>query len=226
MILLSGKCLTVVSAPVCADRSRPYDRTQWFDPDTATSDDLRRVPVPQNHADHKGRIVLVGGRLFDGTGRSAFAATVVTIGKTISAVLEPGSSNYPQDAEIVDVTGKTIMPGLIDMHVHTTYVKQFGNPPETSSLSQAAAALRGVERLRYFLESGITTVRDVGSHGMAPFLLKEFINAGSIPGPRSLCCRPVYRFKRRTWYGRFRARNGANLRGCTDLRGQWPTRLA
>jgi len=54
-------------------------------------------------------------------------------------------------------------PGLIDLHTHLTYPlaeTDFG-----VGMSEADAALRGVEKLRYFLESGITSVRDVGSQG-------------------------------------------------------------
>ncbi len=167
-----------------ADIARPYDRSRWYTPETETSDDPRRVPQPVGSSDHDGRIVLVGGRVFDGTGTAVRPATVVVKGKTIGAILAPGDTRYAADAEVVDVAGKTVMPGLIDMHVHMTYVKQFGEPPELTSHSQAAAALRGVERLRYYLESGITTVRDVGSHGMAPFLLARYVREGRIPGPR------------------------------------------
>jgi len=182
--LLAFLIFIIASLPVMADRNKPYDRSQWFEPETETSDDLRRVPVPKGHANHGDKIVLVGGRLFDGTGQSAYLATVVIEGKKINAILKPGVTDYPQDAEIVDVTGKTVMPGLIDMHVHITYLKQFGQSPELTSQSQADAALRGVERLRYYLKSGVTTVRDVGSHGMAPFILKKYIADDNIPGPR------------------------------------------
>ena len=129
------------------------------------------------------KIVIVGGRLFDGTGAPARLATVVLEGKTITKILEMDDISYPQGAEIIDATGKTVMPGLIDLHVHTTYVKQFP-PSELSTKSQADAALRGVERLRYFLESGITSVRDVASHGFAPFILNSYFRENILPGPR------------------------------------------
>lgn len=183
-LVLTIATVAVLSSPVHADRTKPYDRGKWYTPDTETSDDLRRVPQSKGYDDHNGKIVLVGGRVFDGTGAAARPATVVMQGKKISALLEPGDTRYPNGAEVMDITGKTVMPGLIDMHVHTTYVKQFGAPPELTSQSQADAALRGAERLRYYLESGITTVRDVASHGMAPFILSRYIKEGNIPGPR------------------------------------------
>lgn len=175
---------TLTSSYVLAEENKPYDRSHWFDDKAETSDDMRRVPQSNGFGDHDDQIVLVGGRVFDGTGRQAYPATVITKGKKISAILSPFESSYPAGAKIIDVTGKTVMPGLIDMHVHTTYLKHAGQPPLLSSKSQADAALRGVERLRHYLESGITTVRDVGSHGMAPFILKKYIHEGIIPGPR------------------------------------------
>ena len=168
---------------ILAQRKKPYDRTQWFEPGAVTTDDLRRVPQSKGYRDHEDKIVIVGGRLFDGTGVPARLATVVLEGKTITKILEMDDFSYPQGAEIINATGKTVMPGLIDLHVHTTYVKQFP-PSELSTKSQADAALRGVERLRYFLESGITSVRDVASHGFAPFILNSYFRENILPGPR------------------------------------------
>jgi imidazolonepropionase-like amidohydrolase len=50
--------------------------------------------------------------------------------------------------------------------------------------SQADGTLRGMERLRYFVDSGITSVRDTASNGMAPFILKDWADQGMIPSPR------------------------------------------
>ncbi len=175
---------SLFSTSSLAERTKPYDRSKWYTPETETSDDLRRVPQSKGYRDHDGKLVLVGGRLFDGTGAAARPATIVTQGRAISAILEPGDTRYPAGADVVDISGKTVMPGLIDMHVHTTYVKHFGESPELTSESQADAALRGAERLRYYLESGVTSIRDVASHGMAPFILGQYIKDGNIPGPR------------------------------------------
>lgn len=74
------------------------------------------------------------------------------------------------------------MPGLIDMHVHMTY-----NEPQAvfpANNSEADAALRAVERLRFYIESGITTVRDVASEGIVPFRLKEWVLRDRLPLPR------------------------------------------
>jgi imidazolonepropionase-like amidohydrolase len=127
-------------------------------------------------------IVLRGGRVFDGTGAAAREATVVITGDRIASVLAPGATNWPSGARVIDVTGKTVLPGLIDMHTHLTYTEGGLSPDVTLSL--ADAALRGMERLRFYLESGITSIRDVASYGDVPFRLKDWVNDGRIPGPR------------------------------------------
>jgi imidazolonepropionase-like amidohydrolase len=161
----------------------PFDRSEYYDGKTPTSDDLRRVPVRPDTGPKK-TVAIINARVFDGTGAAARPGTIIIEGDKIARVLQPGAKEWPADAEVIDVAGKTVMPGLVDMHTHLTYVHPVGLPLEVSEKSQADAALRGVERLRYYIESGITTVRDVGSYGMAPFLLKEWVAQGRVPGPR------------------------------------------
>lgn len=162
--------------------SRPNDRTGLFDAQTATSNDLRRVPVPPGTNAPKGAIVIRNARLFDGTGAAVRTVDIVIEGDRIVRIGAPAEA--PAGAEVIDARGRTIMPGLIDLHTHLTYVHSGSLPAPVSDESQAGAAIRGAERLRYYAESGITSVRDVASHGMAPFLLKDEVAAGNIPGPR------------------------------------------
>jgi imidazolonepropionase-like amidohydrolase len=164
---------------------KPFDRSAYFEPDTATTNDLRRVPMPKGFGDPKGAILLRNARLFDGTGAPARAAAILIEGSRIAKIAPSEQAlTLPKDAEVIDVHGRTVMPGLIDLHTHMTYLDQPGLPGPVSEDSQADAALRGVARMRYYLESGITSARDVGSHGMAPFQLKLWQYLGRIPGPR------------------------------------------
>lgn len=158
------------------------ERRRWVDSTTNTTDDPRRVPIPAGFGAPDGVLVLRGGRIWDGTGAPARPGTVVITRNKISAILAPGATGWPADAKVIDVGGKTVMPGLIDLHTHLDY-RQPDNS-EGRVHNAADGALRGVERLRYYIESGITSVRDVGSAGDTPFLLKSWVAEGRLAGPR------------------------------------------
>ena len=160
-------------------------REQWMPDSKPTTDTVLRIPVPAGWNEPKGSFVLVGGRLFDATGAAARPATVVVTGKLITAVLQPGDRNWPKDAVVYDVSGKTVMPGLIELHSHLTFL----NPDDSFVYSRgltsgAESVMRGLKRMSLYLESGITSVRDVGSHGDSPFVLKRLQASGDIEGPR------------------------------------------
>jgi imidazolonepropionase-like amidohydrolase len=163
-------------------QERREDRRKFLDPKTQVSDDPRRIVVKPGPRGPEGTIVLRGGRIFDGTGAPAREGTLVIERNKIAKILPVGATDWPKDAQVIDVSGKTILPGLIDLHTHLTYPlaeTDFG-----VGMNEADATLRGAEKLRYFLESGITSVRDVGSQGDVPFRLKEWVRENRIPGPR------------------------------------------
>jgi imidazolonepropionase-like amidohydrolase len=183
LLAASGAALAA-GKPAKPAPGRPLDRTAYFDPAAATSDDLRRVPVDPKAGSADSSLVIRNARLFDGTGAPARSATVVVTGNRIAAILPAEATGWPADAVVLDAGGATVMPGLVDLHTHVTYVGSFADTPELTSKSQADAALRGVERLRFYVESGITSVRDTGSHELAPFILKAWAAEGRIASPR------------------------------------------
>ena len=158
------------------------DRRQFFDRNQVTTDDPRRIPVPNAPQGPEGTIVLTGGRLFDGTGAAIREATLVIERNRIRSILEPGVTEWPEDAKVIEVSGNTVLPGLIDLHTHLDYSEP--GVPIAQAVNPTHATLRGVEQLRYFIESGITSVRDTGSKYDIPFRLKEWVAANRIPGPR------------------------------------------
>jgi imidazolonepropionase-like amidohydrolase len=170
---------------VAAGIDKPNDRSAYYEPGTETTNDLRRVPMPKGFGDPKGSILVRNARLFDGTGAPARPAAILIEGSHIAKIADSERAlTLKKDVQIIDAGGKTVMPGLIDLHAHLTYLERPGLAGPVSEDSQSDAALRGVERMRYFIESGITSVRDVGSHGMAPYQLKVWQYLGRIPGPR------------------------------------------
>ncbi len=95
------------------------------------------------------------------------------------------AERYPQ-AEVLDVTGKTVMPGLIDAHVHLTL---YGKPSSVMDFlvdSATYTALKAADCAKKLLEAGFTTVRTMGDKASADFAVKRAINEGMIPGPRLL----------------------------------------
>jgi len=112
----------------------------------------------------KGQKILVlnGGTLIDGTGKSPLKNSVIVIEKNkIKAISEEGKYRSPMFAKTMDVRGKFIIPGLIDMHVHFT--------------DDAFSDL--------FLLNGVTSVRDMGNDPEFILPLRDKINAGIIQGP-------------------------------------------
>jgi imidazolonepropionase-like amidohydrolase len=163
-------------------QEKAQDRRKYLDPKTQVSDDPRRIVVKPGPRGPEGTIVLRGGRIFDGTGTPAREGTLVIERNRIVKILPAGATDWPKDAQVIEVSGKTVLPGLIDLHTHLTYPlaeTDFG-----VGMNEVDATLRSAEKLRYFLESGITSVRDVGSQGDVPFRLKEWVRENRIPGPR------------------------------------------
>ena len=163
-------------------QQKPEDRRRFFDENEVMTDDPRRIPMPPGPRGPEGSIVLRGGRLFDGTGAAARPASLVIERNRVLAILEPGVEDWPDDARIIDVSGHTVLPGLIDLHTHLDYSEP--DVPIEQAVNPSHATLRGVERLRYFIESGITSVRDTGSKYDIPFRLKEWVAANRLRGPR------------------------------------------
>jgi imidazolonepropionase-like amidohydrolase len=101
----------------------------------------------------------------------------------IERVGTAGSFQAPAGAKRIDLPGETLLPGLIDMHVHLTSLAEIGGYQGlkyTDSFWEAA----GVANARKTLDAGFTTVRNVGSSNFDDVGLKQAIDAGLVPGPR------------------------------------------
>ena len=125
---------------------------------------------------------IVGGRIIDGTGRDPIAKGVVVVDNSaIRAVGSEGSVQIPRDAEVLDAGGKTILPGIIDCHVHSTYRDR--NLRRHLLHTPTYNILRSTMILRETLECGVTTARDMGGADVG---FREAIAEGYIVGPRLL----------------------------------------
>lgn len=121
---------------------------------------------------------LTHARVIDGTGRPAQPdRTIVVENGRIAHVLPTASAPVPEGIERFDVTGRTVIPGLVGMHDHLFY--QLEPPSGTIGVS----AQRAFARL--YLAAGVTTIRTAGSVDFAgDKRLKEQIDGGQEPGPR------------------------------------------
>src|SRR5437660_11612487 len=144
-------------------------RRKVLDPKTPETDAPRRTVVKPGPRGPEGTLVLRNGRIFDGTGALAREGTLVIERNKVVKILPPGSTDWPKDAHVVDVSGKTVLPGLIDLHTHLTY--PLNQEDIGVAMNDADATLRAVEKLRYFIESGITSVRHVGAEAHVTFVL-------------------------------------------------------
>jgi imidazolonepropionase-like amidohydrolase len=133
-------------------------------------------------------IVLKGGRLIDGTGAGPVTgATIVVRNQRVEAVTTRAGSDWPSEAEVIDVSGMTILPGLIDCHDHLAMhgydlARRWGIDEP-----QSTRALRTAKVLRETLAAGYTAVRDAAGLDTG---FKRAIDEGLITGPRlvvSLC---------------------------------------
>lgn len=126
------------------------------------------------------------GHLIDVEGGRTLNNQVILIqGERITAVGSATSVTIPANATVIDLSHASVLPGLIDAHVHLT-----SNPTQHgySSLatSNIRAALYGVQAARVTLNAGFTMVRNVGAEAYGDLALRDAINEGEIQGPRIL----------------------------------------
>ena len=132
-----------------------------------------------------GRTVIHAGALVDvEAGEVLGQRTILVEGGTIAAV-EEGFVDPEEGDSLIDLSGHTVLPGLMDMHVHLTsqqsgaasYLERFQESPADATVK----ALIYAERT---LLAGFTTVRDLGGETSAILAVRNAINRGDMPGPR------------------------------------------
>ena len=121
---------------------------------------------------------VVADRAVDGEGEVIAQPRIRIEGGRIAAVASGGP--LPRGADVIDLAGYTLLPGLIDAHVHVTdHLDSRGERPSRTALHGAHNALA-------LLRSGFTTARSLGSPGFADVDLRDAIEEGLVPGPRLL----------------------------------------
>src|SRR5690349_19004786 len=125
----------------------------------------------------QGVIVLNHVRVIDGTGRAAKPDQMVVISAGKIQSIGSARAQFPTGAEVLDLTGDSVMPGIVGMHDHLYY------PAPGRNVAMYPEHAWSFPRL--YLASGVTTIRTTGS--VEPYTdleLKKGIDAGKMPGPK------------------------------------------
>jgi imidazolonepropionase-like amidohydrolase len=127
--------------------------------------------------------------VFDAASERTHRGWVVLVtGNKITAVGPASSVTAPPDARIIDLSGMTLMPGLIEAHTHV-FLHAYNETTWNDQVLKESEAYRTIEAVRHCektLMAGFTTIRDLGTEGAgyADVALRQAIDEGLIPGPR------------------------------------------
>jgi imidazolonepropionase-like amidohydrolase len=123
-------------------------------------------------------------RMIDATGHSIANVVIIVDNDRITSI---GTAPPPAGAEVIDLGPLTLVPGLIDVHTHMTYfwdrapgTRPLGQPRRPAGVTVVLAA----ENARRTLQSGVTTVRDLGASNETDYAMRDLINMGRMIGPR------------------------------------------
>jgi imidazolonepropionase-like amidohydrolase len=128
------------------------------------------------------------GRILTGDGTEFVDGAVLIEGGEIAAV-GPAEEIPEDDADrTVHVPEHTLLPGLVDAHTHFSSLGDADRTGYTVESTTADRVIHTVENARRTVDAGITTVRDVGSPGDVPMVVRDAIEAGIFEGPRVVTC--------------------------------------
>ena len=130
-------------------------------------------------------LVITAEVLVDGTGRQPLKDAVLLIeGEQIREIGQKGEVHVPKDAMVIDGSGLTLLPGLVDAHIHLT-----GNRPKdmTAQFDEVLGMVRAVADAQILLDHGVTAARCCGSY-FTPSV-KLAVEQGTIAGPRFMAAR-------------------------------------
>ena len=140
-------------------------------------------------------IAVVGGRIVDGYGQAPIEnGTVLIKGERIVAVGSKAEVPVPADAKVIDASGRTVIPGMIEMHAHLLTMGDGDYPRWFKWLDQHKDKYPDEKIMeisaRQLLASGITTAVDLGAPLEASLQVRDRVNKGEVMGPRLMVSGP------------------------------------
>jgi imidazolonepropionase-like amidohydrolase len=128
-------------------------------------------------------VVVTADRMIDVIGARVLERPQITITDGRISAVATQDAPLPAGARRVDLPAQTLLPGLIDMHVHITSDPRFGGY-KWLEFTDNFWTVVGVANAKRTLEAGFTTIRNVGSQNYNDVALKQAIERGYVPGPR------------------------------------------
>lgn len=139
--------------------------------------------------------LIKSSRIFDSKGNLSIERGAVLIEDDEIVQVGPEKDiRIPEGAMTTEFNyeGKTILPGLVDCHVHLVGIPDGRAGDETAVESDEVLTLQAAKNARIHLYSGVTTIRDCGAKNKTTFMLKEAVKMGVTPAPRMIICgRPL-----------------------------------
>jgi len=123
------------------------------------------------------------GKLVDGTGKVITNAVVIVDDDRVRSIAS-GDASIPKEAEVIDLSRYTGVPGLIDAHTHITYYWDGTTTPRSELRHTAVTAFLAQENAQRALEAGVTTIRNLNSPDGTDLAMRDLINMGKMIGPR------------------------------------------
>jgi imidazolonepropionase-like amidohydrolase len=127
-------------------------------------------------------LAITNGTIIDGSGSDPRTGmTMIIEGERIVALGRDGQVNVPHGATVIDAQDGSVLPGLIDTHVH--FLIEYMNILRNLQIPPSLRLLEAIPRMKATLDAGVTTVRDAGG---SPAGLKMAVERGIVAGPRML----------------------------------------
>jgi len=147
----------------------------------------RDLSLLADPAPARGRVWLTGARVFDGTTAAVRDRVAVLVDDGVIERVGSAGESVPDGARVVDLDGRMLLPGLINLHVHAQGKALHAEHGAEPILPGAGAHFLQAG-LRNALAMGVTTLRNVGGQGIEPQEARQAMRYGAFRGPRLLTC--------------------------------------